>query len=631
MNPLQQGTLQAPNQPPQLDQDAVNLAKAIRQTESNGNFQARGKSGEVGGYQFMPETWRRYSKQYLGRDVPIESATPEEQNEVAYKRVKEWKDKGYNPGQIASMWNAGEGAANAYQDPSYKGVNDKGVEFDVPAYAAKVAQAYHQFKGQPTAAQTPEGLTGNAYPVDLGRQGVAQQTGQKTVGGFLGNVGKSAANVIGSTVEAIVHPIQTGKALVGTGVGFAQKLIPGEQKQERYADALIGYAKDRYGSGQAIKDTLYNDPVGALLDASTAVTGGGAAASKLGALSKAGKLADVGEAVSSVGRAIDPISVAGGLKSAAADATKGIRSKAAARIEESNLRLTPTQKGKLIKDNVFNTPESSVDRTANISDSDVVRYGAERRVTGSPEERMAKHQDVLDDFEKQIDRATENSSQTVPKEEVIRGLDALAETFAGQPETYDAVRSVMDRKISHIQSKIKGDVLTMKEVQRLKKDAWNASKFDAAVPSASRIANRTSGHLFKNIIEDAFEKGGETIFGRAPSDFNKEYGTAIAYQKLLEKAVGRNEMGVGGRAISAFAGNKLAETLGLGPVGELIGTAAGESLGRGLLGTSNKSKAASFLQGGLQEGMMTKLARGSKKAVKPGFYAGEIRERAEGR
>lgn len=80
----------------QLDQSAVNLAKAIRQHESGGNFSARGQSGEYGAYQFMPDTWKSWSKQYLGQDIPIEQATPEQQNEVAYKKIKELKDQGYD-------------------------------------------------------------------------------------------------------------------------------------------------------------------------------------------------------------------------------------------------------------------------------------------------------------------------------------------------------------------------------------------------------------------------------------------------------------------------------------------------------------------------------------------------------
>lgn len=135
---------------PQLDPQVVNLAKAIRQTESGGDFNAKGKSGEYGAYQFTLPTWQKTATKY-GVNVPLDKATKEQQNEVAYKQLKEWKDKGYNPGQIASMWNAGEGEPDAYTGkfsngkPS-SGVNKYGVKYDVSAYAKSVANAYQTLK-----------------------------------------------------------------------------------------------------------------------------------------------------------------------------------------------------------------------------------------------------------------------------------------------------------------------------------------------------------------------------------------------------------------------------------------------------------------------------------------------------
>lgn len=138
-----------------LDPQAVALAKAIRKTESNDNFTARGKTGEFGAYQYMPNTWKQWSKQYLGRDVPLEQATPQEQNEVAYKKIKELKDRGFNVGQIASSWNAGEGKKDAYLT-GHKGVNSAGVGYDTGLYAQRVATEYQKFKGGAGGAQTAQ-------------------------------------------------------------------------------------------------------------------------------------------------------------------------------------------------------------------------------------------------------------------------------------------------------------------------------------------------------------------------------------------------------------------------------------------------------------------------------------------
>lgn len=140
----------------QLDPQAVNLAKAIRQIESNGNFQAVGKSGEYGAYQFMPQTWDALSKKF-GVNVSLQNSTPEQQNEVAYKQIKQLKDQGMNVGQIASYWNSGN--PNAYLNPNYKGINKFGASYDTPAYAKKVALAYQNFKNQGmVSGATQEGL-----------------------------------------------------------------------------------------------------------------------------------------------------------------------------------------------------------------------------------------------------------------------------------------------------------------------------------------------------------------------------------------------------------------------------------------------------------------------------------------
>lgn len=149
----------------QLDPQAVNLAKAIRQTESGSNFQAKGKSGEYGAYQFTEPTWNTYSKKH-GIEIPLQQATREQQNEVAYKQIKEWKDKGYGVGEIASMWNSGK--PDAYKDVNYKGVNKFGVTYDVPAYAKSVATAYQSIKaGQPVGIDrnNPSSVSTPQFPL----------------------------------------------------------------------------------------------------------------------------------------------------------------------------------------------------------------------------------------------------------------------------------------------------------------------------------------------------------------------------------------------------------------------------------------------------------------------------------
>lgn len=233
-----------PNQPQQLDPTVLNVTKAIRQVESNGNFQAQGKSGEYGAYQFMPDTWNASSSKYLGQSVPLNQATPQQQNEVAYKQIAEWKNKGYNVGQIASMWNAGEGKPNAYLDNN-TGVNAQGVAFNTPDYAKKVATAYQQFKsqGQPEVVQEQTQPSSTSNPdtgflgtnpndslygkvldnsISRGIQNIfpGKQIGQDigTLGGYVASGFNPNYNLSAPSPLQVAGDVAQGALMIGTGM-----------------------------------------------------------------------------------------------------------------------------------------------------------------------------------------------------------------------------------------------------------------------------------------------------------------------------------------------------------------------------------------------------------------------------
>lgn len=251
-----------------LDPQAVNLAKAIRQTESGGNFQASGKSGEYGAYQFTSPTWEATSKKF-GVNVPLQQATPEQQNEVAYKQIKEWKDKGHNVGEIASMWNAGVGRPNAYLENN-TGTNDYGVHYDTPAYAKKVATAYQTIKngGQSgEQSQTPT-TDANGYVTSLGDslQRNSEQSQESSLGSELGN----RINDLSSGVSTIVHGTGHGTGLVsgllqgagavagavGDVVNKGIELIPGVKALEGVIGKGIGKLAHT-PAGQAIVKSMH--------------------------------------------------------------------------------------------------------------------------------------------------------------------------------------------------------------------------------------------------------------------------------------------------------------------------------------------------------------------------------------
>lgn len=118
-----------------LNGSAKQIATAIKQVESGGNYNARGGSGEGGAYQFMPASWKQWAGQYLGN--PNAPQTPQNQDRVAEAKIQSLLNQGYNAKQVALIWNGGQPIAK-------KGVNKFGVAYDSGGYANKVVSALNR-------------------------------------------------------------------------------------------------------------------------------------------------------------------------------------------------------------------------------------------------------------------------------------------------------------------------------------------------------------------------------------------------------------------------------------------------------------------------------------------------------
>jgi len=129
------------------------------------------------------------------------------------------------------------------------------------------------------------------------------------------NLPGSASQFVGGVVQAVTSPIQTLTSILDAGAGALRNSLPqgvvnfidrfdtnpqATQRAVQTANAIGGMYKDRYGSYEGIKRTFAEDPVGAAADLSTLLTGGGAAASKVG-------LTKTGAALSTAGGAINPM------------------------------------------------------------------------------------------------------------------------------------------------------------------------------------------------------------------------------------------------------------------------------------------------------------------------------------
>ena len=129
---------------------------------------------------------------------------------------------------------------------------------------------------------------------------------------WAGVAGQAATNLIPSAKQfgsdiytAVSNPKETATNLMRLGAGGVEKLIPGQQGHEKYADAFGQFVANRYGSWDAFKNTLATDPVGAMADLSVILTG-----PELALVRGAGTVGKVGRIAGAASRAVDPIGLA---------------------------------------------------------------------------------------------------------------------------------------------------------------------------------------------------------------------------------------------------------------------------------------------------------------------------------
>ncbi len=134
--------------------------------------------------------------------------------------------------------------------------------------------------------------------------------------------GKAVQNLLPSAVsdlgqmgsgiaQAVTNPVATAKSFYDIGNGLVSKLedFTGIQKPDDQREALVNnlgsQIANRYGSLDAFKQTLANDPFGVAFDLSTVLSGGELAAAKI-----PGVVGDVARTAADVGRTINPVNAA---------------------------------------------------------------------------------------------------------------------------------------------------------------------------------------------------------------------------------------------------------------------------------------------------------------------------------
>lgn len=189
-----------------LDPTIIALASAIKKNETGegDTYNAPvGADGELGAYRWTPDTWKKQSGDFLGS--PTAPMTKENQNKVAYKQIESWKLQGYNPAQIASMWNAGPGMPDAYKE-NHVGTSPGGAHYDTPAYALNVSKDYQMYKQKYGATTSAPIAPNTVNPSEIPDTSTNTEQPLDKTPGVLGGV----ANLIGGS-----------KVAEGLGLGIA--------------------------------------------------------------------------------------------------------------------------------------------------------------------------------------------------------------------------------------------------------------------------------------------------------------------------------------------------------------------------------------------------------------------------
>jgi hypothetical protein len=362
----------------------------------------------------------------------------------------------------------------------------------------------------------------------------------------IGNVPKSGARFIEDLITPYLHPIETAKAVGNLGIGAVEKLIPGKQEKEKFADDLVSFIKERYGSPEAFKSTLIEDPVGVVADIAGLISGAGAAVKGVGAVSKVQRISDVGKAITKVGTSLEPVSAVGKAGKAAAGKF-----------------ISPERPSKMFMESAkFSTVLSDKDRLK-------ITETALKNSIMPNSKGLDKLRRGINAFNDEIDSlidAAQISGARIPVKRLLRNFRSLTkEKLATSGKPIQAQRQINNirRQIVEANRRLGRKELTPTEAQNLKKSIYKETEThysNVRQSPASIEAQQAVAKAAKESLEEIFPEIGE---------LNKKEGALIELRNAIEKSSNR----IGNRD---FAGLGITAKAGTGGV---IGGVPGALLG----------------------------------------------------
>jgi hypothetical protein len=593
----------------QLDPQVKALTSAIGRAETGNDpnaYSQRGASGEYGKYQFTQPTWKQYAKEILG-DENADVTSVENQNKVAYGKIKQLKDQGYNPAQIASIWNSGN--ADAYKQ-GHRGVNQYGVAYDVPSYVQRVSQNYEQLKqSQPQVQQTGQGSQVEAQKAQLQAQGqpqsVSPDRAEPTFGGKL--------------VRGLIKPFVRGaNTLVQGAQLLGGKKLTDFNENSKYLGDISGYGmKQGQTAGQRVKDVLG----GALELGSFAVGGGelgaGVNALKEGGLlgkglveagiqgakqgAKVGALGGVGQELQNPNSTIGSVATQGALGGVLGGATGGLLGaggKVVGKIGEQPLaqdaKNAIQQKATNTFDTLFRrTPSQTLAEETAGKDSPAHLAQLYSEGHSVPLQTMKSDVTGKDVWDTASAQSYIRDKVISPESDVLRSViksegkliaekdftDQLKKEvlsgFTGSEQQKAEKLIEQELKSPYWQSKfVDGNAgekyIPLEVVHDLKQDFWKKSGFKGLTRSDKFHSNvfHSAGQSLKNIVENNTDN---TLVKDLNGRLSNHYNLITTLKKINAKNVGVSGTGQFLKSLGKLGGASVGGLLGHGIVGEYAG------------------------------------------------------------
>lgn len=523
---------------------AVNIAKAIRQQESGGDYNAVGDGGEShGAYQFNKNNFGNWAKQYGFNPTDM---SPTNQDKVAYHRINDLLSQGKAPSEVAAIWNG-----SRVENGKYVPIN--------PQYVESVKKHYEQITQGQTSPQNTQ--TTSVGGTDVARASTGEPNTPLSFGGVAKGILDFAAPIVGDVSDDI-----QGKSKKG----FLQQA----------GDAGLTALWAVPGFGELGEAALHSVPLlGKLLGEGGMKLAGhalGGAATGYGA----DVASNLSQGKTDIGQVFTPGlgTMTGGILGGALSKVGGILGK------------NTTQKGAL------DAVQKNIESNLNATKSGRVLNDVAKSEGHIPSALIAQSGAIPD--------VVEGKFSTLPQQQYLLGrlkelglaraeaLDATGANFNWKQLETDSLEQAKkyatgSGDVKSIQSQIKGQIKnlrkelgsdsSMKSLEKIKERQTQSSKvFSRAGQVKEGNAASYIGATAKQMVEDIAEKSGMGGMKEYNKYMQSHYRAIDALKKLNGQAVKGGRLGniLRGHAAGVTAG--IAGS-GLGPIGTIGGFLAGEA------------------------------------------------------